>query len=83
MGTAHNPKSTRARRGRSVRSSPRSQTKPTSRRKRAAPRSKPTAGRSSTRLPGLDAILDAFSEAFDLIQAGVLRKIASRGNRDE
>jgi len=64
MGTEHKPKSTRARRGRSVRSFPRSQTKPTSRPEGVPPRSKPAPG-----LPDLDAILDAFSEALDLIQA--------------
>jgi len=71
MGPIRPHKSTRARRGRSVRSSPRSQTKPTSRRGAAAPRREPAAKRSmAAKPPDLDAILDAFSEAFDLIQAG-------------
>ena len=70
MGTAHKPKSTRASRGRSVRTSPRSQTKPISRRAATAPRSEPAAKPSMARPPDVDAILGAFSEAFDLIQAG-------------
>lgn len=70
MGTAHKPKSTRASRGRSDRSSPKSETRPSGRSRAATPRSKPALQRSSARLPDLDAILGAFSEAFDLIQAG-------------
>ena|SRR3569833_2992723 len=70
MGSSHNPKSTRASRGRSVRSFPPSQPKPSSRRGAATPRTKPVASRSTARPPDLDAILGAFSEAFDLIQAG-------------
>ena len=63
MGSLRPRNSTRARKVRSAKSLPRPRRKP-----QAAP---PSAGRkrSSASLPDLDSVLDAFSEALDLIQA--------------
>jgi len=66
MGTAHSPKSTRASRGRSVRSSPKPRRKPVhpkSTKLRAVPKSKTKRAEP----PDFPSILHAFSEALALV----------------
>ena len=57
MGTAHKPKSTRASRGRSVRTSPQSPAKPISGRATARPRRKPRQEPARARLPKAAEVL--------------------------
>lgn len=69
MGTAHNPKSTRARRGRSDRTSPKPRRKPVnSKSSREARKAAP----EQTEFPNLAPILHAFSEALALVSCAYI-----------